>query len=433
MTSTTFFIIFIPILAILLLAINLILAPHNPYQEKDSVFECGFHSFLGQNRTQFSVSFFIFALLFLLFDLEILLVYPYSVSTYTNDIYGLAVMMAFFVLLTLGFIFELGKNALTIDSRQTSNYGKVHSSETHAFLTGINTLNPFSPSTLHSAVFTISRKMIIGFVSSIIVAGFAYAIRLTLLKCWSYDVFTNLENWSISLTYFCSLAGVRYLISEWLTHKLAMFYLDGPTGDINSISGNDSLRNNRISSLMRAPDNNSGSNSPGDSYDNAARPQRGGDYSRSPSPDGTGADWTQWALHGDRPDSSLGMNEPTTPYAAANDQALGQLESLAGAVEASGKWSRSKHKEMVYSWDVDEDTQKVQKLESEKQEYIAQGKEEMWNKQHSEALAALKESEDKLAMQKEETKELKREADLAEQNYDAGYPFTPNNPISENR
>lgn len=134
MTSTTFFIIFVPILAILLLAINLILAPHNPYQEKDSVFECGFHSFLGQNRTQFSVSFFIFALLFLLFDLEILLVYPYSVSTYTNDSYGLSVMMAFFVLLTLGFIFELGKNALTIDSRQTSNYGKVDSSEHHAFL-----------------------------------------------------------------------------------------------------------------------------------------------------------------------------------------------------------------------------------------------------------------------------------------------------------
>jgi NADH-ubiquinone oxidoreductase chain 3 len=91
------------------------------YQEKDSVFECGFHSFLGQNRTQFSISFFIFGLLFLLFDLEILLVYPYSVSSYTNDVYGLVVMMVFFVLLTLGFIFELGKNALTIDSRQTSS------------------------------------------------------------------------------------------------------------------------------------------------------------------------------------------------------------------------------------------------------------------------------------------------------------------------
>jgi NADH-ubiquinone oxidoreductase chain 3 len=134
MTSTTFFIIFIPILAILLLAINLILAPHNPYQEKDSVFECGFHSFLGQNRTQFSVSFFIFALLFLLFDLEILLVYPYSVSGYTNDIYGLVIMMVFFVLLTLGFIFELGKNALTIDSRQTSSYNSVDTGDYHAFL-----------------------------------------------------------------------------------------------------------------------------------------------------------------------------------------------------------------------------------------------------------------------------------------------------------
>ena len=118
MTSTTFFFVFIPLLAIILLAVNLIFAPHNPYQEKDSAFECGFHSFLGQNRTQFSISFFIFALLFLLFDLEILLVYPYVVSAYTNGIYGLVIMLIFFLALTLGFAFELGKNALKIDSRQ---------------------------------------------------------------------------------------------------------------------------------------------------------------------------------------------------------------------------------------------------------------------------------------------------------------------------
>lgn len=142
MTSTTFFIIFIPILAILLLAINLILAPHNPYQEKDSTFECGFHSFLGQNRTQFSVSFFIFGLLFLLFDLEILLVYPYSVSSYTNDIYGLVIMMVFFVLLTLGFIFELGKNALTIDSRQTSSYTNVDTNRPVLFIKSALSLKP---------------------------------------------------------------------------------------------------------------------------------------------------------------------------------------------------------------------------------------------------------------------------------------------------
>ncbi len=118
MTNQTFFFIFIPILAFILLAINLIFAIHNPYQEKDSAFECGFHSFLGQNRTQFTISFFIFALLFLIFDLEILLVYPYSVSGYSNGLYGLIFMLIFFVILTLGFIFEFGKNALKLDSKQ---------------------------------------------------------------------------------------------------------------------------------------------------------------------------------------------------------------------------------------------------------------------------------------------------------------------------
>ena len=121
MTSLTFFFIFIPILALILLIVNIMLSPHNPYQEKNSAFECGFHSFLGQNRTQFSISFFIFALLFLLFDLEILLVYPYVVSAYTNGIYGLIIMLIFFFILTLGFVFELGKNALKIESKQTNN------------------------------------------------------------------------------------------------------------------------------------------------------------------------------------------------------------------------------------------------------------------------------------------------------------------------
>ena len=118
MSSQTFFFLFIPVLAVILLAVNLIFAPHNPYEEKDSVFECGFHSFLGQNRSEFSISFFIFALLFLLFDLEILLVYPYVVSSYVNGIFGLIIMLIFFLVLTLGFAFELGKNALTIESRQ---------------------------------------------------------------------------------------------------------------------------------------------------------------------------------------------------------------------------------------------------------------------------------------------------------------------------
>ena len=59
-----------------------------------------------------------------MFDLEILLIYPYSVSSYNNDIYGLIILIIFFILLTMGFIYELGKNALTIDSRQISAVNK---------------------------------------------------------------------------------------------------------------------------------------------------------------------------------------------------------------------------------------------------------------------------------------------------------------------
>src|SRR5438045_1472400 len=52
------------------------------------------------------------------FDLDINLIYPYYVIAYTNTIYGLIIMLIFFLALTLGFAFELGKHALKIDSRQ---------------------------------------------------------------------------------------------------------------------------------------------------------------------------------------------------------------------------------------------------------------------------------------------------------------------------
>jgi NADH-ubiquinone oxidoreductase chain 3 len=147
----TIFFFFIPLLAFILLAVNYIFAPHNPYLEKDSVFECGFASFLGQNRTQFSISFFIFALLFLLFDLEILLVYPYIVSGYNNSIYGLGIMLLFILILTSGFAFELGKKALNIESRQvvvTTNKEETSTTINHNVI-NINTLSPRSINTLN--------------------------------------------------------------------------------------------------------------------------------------------------------------------------------------------------------------------------------------------------------------------------------------------
>jgi NADH-ubiquinone oxidoreductase chain 3 len=122
MSSVTFLFIFVSIITILFLVLNFALAPHNPYQEKYSIFECGFHSFLGQNRTQFGVKFFIFALVYLLLDLEILVIYPFALSSYDNGIYGLIIVLIFIGIITAGFVFELGKNALKIDSRQSYNY-----------------------------------------------------------------------------------------------------------------------------------------------------------------------------------------------------------------------------------------------------------------------------------------------------------------------
>src|SRR5436189_6408015 len=120
MSSMTFFFLFVSILALVFLIVNLILAPHNPYQEKYSIFKCGFHSFLSQNRTQFGIKFFIFALIYLLLDLEILVIYPFGVSEYENNIYGLIIVLIFIIIITIGFVFELGKNALKIDSRQST-------------------------------------------------------------------------------------------------------------------------------------------------------------------------------------------------------------------------------------------------------------------------------------------------------------------------
>ncbi len=134
MSTLTFFFIFVCIVAVLFLAINLLLAPSNPYSEKISAFECGFHSYL-QTRLPFDISFFIYALLFLLFDLEILLLYPFVVSSYVNNIYGLIVMLIFSFVITIGFIFEIGRGALHISSRQNWQHNTPNKTiETMSFI-----------------------------------------------------------------------------------------------------------------------------------------------------------------------------------------------------------------------------------------------------------------------------------------------------------
>ena len=94
----------------------------------------GFHSFLGQNRTQFGVKFFIFALVYLLLDLEILLTFPFAVSEYVNNIYGLIILLGFITIITIGFVYELGKSALKIDSRQVITMTRFNYSSTIEYL-----------------------------------------------------------------------------------------------------------------------------------------------------------------------------------------------------------------------------------------------------------------------------------------------------------
>jgi len=113
---------FLLLLVFVFILINFLFAIQSPYIEKYSVFECGFHSFLGQNRSQFGIKFFIFGLLYLLLDLEIVLIYPYGTSQYENEYYGLSVLVLFIFIISIGFIFEIGKNALSIDSKQISLY-----------------------------------------------------------------------------------------------------------------------------------------------------------------------------------------------------------------------------------------------------------------------------------------------------------------------
>jgi NADH-ubiquinone oxidoreductase chain 3 len=122
----TLFIILVLIIAILFLVINFVLAPHNPYQEKYSMFECGFHSF-QQTRLPFNIMFFVYGLIYLLLDLEILLIFPFALSEYVNSAYGLGIALIFIFIITIGFIFELGKGALKIDSKQELINKKVKS------------------------------------------------------------------------------------------------------------------------------------------------------------------------------------------------------------------------------------------------------------------------------------------------------------------
>ena len=91
--------------------INFILSPKHPDPEKLSAYECGFEPF-QDSRMEFDVRFYLVAILFIIFDLEIAFLFPWAISLGKIGILGFTSMMIFLLILTVGFIYEWKKGAL---------------------------------------------------------------------------------------------------------------------------------------------------------------------------------------------------------------------------------------------------------------------------------------------------------------------------------
>ena len=99
------------VLSIGFIAINFLASPNNPDPEKLSAYECGFDAF-DDSRMEFDVRFYLVAILFIIFDLEIAFLFPWAISLGNIGILGFWSMMFFLGVLTIGFIYEWKKGAL---------------------------------------------------------------------------------------------------------------------------------------------------------------------------------------------------------------------------------------------------------------------------------------------------------------------------------
>lgn len=96
---------------ILPLVAGSILGPRNPDQAKDSPYECGFEAFEDAHM-RFDVRYYLVAILFILFDLEIAFLFPWAVVLDAIGLFGLIAMAIFISILVVGFIYEWRKGAL---------------------------------------------------------------------------------------------------------------------------------------------------------------------------------------------------------------------------------------------------------------------------------------------------------------------------------
>ncbi len=95
----------------ILLSVGALLSPRRPNAEKLSPYECGFEAF-EDARMKFDVRYYLVAILFILFDLEIAFLFPWAVVLPEIGVFGFVAMMIFLAILVVGFIYEWKKGAL---------------------------------------------------------------------------------------------------------------------------------------------------------------------------------------------------------------------------------------------------------------------------------------------------------------------------------
>ena len=101
-------------MAALMVVASYIVARQRPDSEKDSAYECGFEAF-DDARGRFDVRFYLVAILFIIFDLEIAFLFPWAVALGEIGVFGFWSMMIFLGILTVGFIYEWKKGGLEWD------------------------------------------------------------------------------------------------------------------------------------------------------------------------------------------------------------------------------------------------------------------------------------------------------------------------------
>ena len=99
------------VVAVVMVGGSRLAAPQRPYPEKLSAYECGFEAF-DDARRRFDVRFYLVAILFIIFDLEVAFLFPWAVTLGDIGVFGFLSMMAFLAVLTVGFIYEWNKGAL---------------------------------------------------------------------------------------------------------------------------------------------------------------------------------------------------------------------------------------------------------------------------------------------------------------------------------